>query len=267
MCPPVMGKNPANSPENPPVTNKLKLIYSMLLIVVAMPVLAKDDFSALREQMQQRIPGAVVGEIRKSPIPGLLEARVGNNTVFVTQTGDYMLIGDLVDLKTQRNLSAEQRSKEVLNKVNAVSESNMIIFAPERTLRTLTVFTDVDCPYCGKLHREVPELNKAGVRVRYLLYPRTAKGTESYRRAVAVWCANDRKKALVTAKAGGQIEMKACENPVDQIQKLGHEVGVQGTPTIVVDDGRIVPGYAPAAEIIAALGLGKPAEKNSGASK
>lgn len=250
-----------------PVTNLLKVIVAFLLAVAALPVLAKDDLSALRDLLQQRIPGTKVGEIRPSPVPGLYEVKVGNNIVFVTSSGDYMVIGDLVDLKTQRNLSAEQRSKEVLGKVNAVSESNMIIFAPERTLRTLTVFTDVDCPYCAKLHREVPELNKAGIKVRYMLYPRAGKDSETYRRAVAVWCATDQKKAISTAKAGGQLEMKNCKNPVEQHQQLGQEVGVQGTPTIVVDDGRIVPGYAPAAEIIAALGLGKTAEKKNGAEK
>lgn len=235
--------------------------------VVSLPAIAKDDLSAMREQMQKRIPGAKIGEIKPSPAPGLYEAKVGNNTVYVTSSGDYMLIGDLVDLKTERNLSAEQRSKEILSKIEAVGESNMIIFAPERTLRTVTVFTDVDCPYCAKLHREVPELNKAGIKVRYLLFPRSDKDSESFRRAVAVWCAKDRKKAITTAKAGGQIEMKTCENPVEANQKLGQDVGVQGTPTIVVDDGRTIPGYAPATEIIAALGLGKSAEKKNDIAK
>lgn len=240
-----------------------KIVYMFAALAMALPAVAKDDLSAMREQLQKRIPGAKVGEIKLSPAPGLYEAKLGNNTVYVTSSGDYMVVGDLVDLKTQRNLSAEQRSKEVLSKIEAFGESNMIIFAPERTLRTLTVFTDIDCPYCAKLHREVPELNKAGIKVRYLLFPRTEKATESYRRAVAVWCAKDRKKAITTAKAGGQIEMKTCQNPVEASQKLGQEVGVQGTPTIVVDDGRTVPGYAPAAEIIAALGLGTSAEKQT----
>ncbi len=249
--------------ESLSVSHLRKWVLMFAALAVVLPALAKDDLSAIREQLQQRIPGAKIGVIKPSPAPGLYEAKVGNNTVYVTSSGDYMLIGDLVDLKTQRNLSAEQRSKEILSKIEAIGESSMIVFAPERTLRTLTVFTDVDCPYCAKLHREVPELNKAGIKVRYLLFPRTEKDSESYRRAVAVWCAKDRKKAITTAKAGGQIEMKTCQNPVEASQKLGHEVGVQGTPTIVVDDGRTVPGYAPAAEIIAALGLGKPAEKKS----
>ena len=115
---------------------------------------------------------------------------------------------------------------------------------------------------CARLHQEVPKLTQAGVKVRYLLYPRAGKGSETYNRSIAVWCAKDRVKAIGVAKNGGTLEMKTCANPVDEHVRLGHEVGVEGTPTIVMDDGRVLPGYAPAAELLAALGLqdGKKAE-------
>ena len=143
----------------------------------------------------------------------------------------------------------------MLKAINAIGESKMIVFGPASPKRTLTVFTDVDCPYCARLHQEVPQLTAAGVKVRYLLFPRAGVGSETYKRSVAVWCAKDRAKALATAKAGGKIDMKTCPNPVDEHLKLGAEVGVEGTPALVFDDGRVVPGYAPAAQLLAALGL------------
>jgi thiol:disulfide interchange protein DsbC len=164
-------------------------------------------------------------------------------------------MGDLIDLDNKRNLTAMRRGGLVLKSIDALGEANMVILGPAKPKRTLTVFTDVDCPYCARLHQEVPKLTQAGVKVRYLLFPRAGKGSETYMRSVAVWCAKDRVKALGIAKSGGKLEMKTCANPVDEHLRLGREVGVEGTPTIVMDDGRVLPGYAPAAELLTALGL------------
>ena len=179
----------------------------------------------------------------------------GTRVAYVSADGRYMLMGDLIDLDGRRNLTATRRGGLVLKSIDALGEANMIVLGPSKPKRTLTVFTDVDCPYCSRLHQEVPKLTQAGVKVRYLLYPRAGKGSETYNRSIAVWCAKDRVKAIGIAKSGGKLEMKTCANPVDEHVRLGHEVGVEGTPTIVMDDGRVLPGYAPAAELLAALGL------------
>jgi len=220
-----------------------------------MSVQAGEDLSALRKRLEQRFSDLTISDLRPAPISGLYELTFGSRVVLVTGDGRYLIQGDLIDLETSRNLTQERHSKLVLKLIEAIGEKNMVVMGPANATRTITVFTDVDCPYCARLHREVPKLNKAGVKVRYLLYPRAGKGSETYKKSVAVWCATDRIKALGVAKAGGKIELKTCANPVDEILKLGAEVGVEGTPTLILDDGRIVPGFAPAEKLLAALGL------------
>jgi thiol:disulfide interchange protein DsbC len=175
--------------------------------------------------------------------------------VYVSADGRYLLTGDLLDVERRTNLSAPRRQALVLNRINAIGEDNMLVMGPKKAKRTITVFTDVDCPYCAKLHQEVPALIKEGVKVRYLFFPRTGIGSESYKRAVAVWCAKDRAAAMTAAKAGQPIPMNTCANPVADHYRLGESIGVQGTPTIVFDDGTLLPGYLPAPKLLALLHL------------
>jgi len=214
-----------------------------------------DDFEALKKQLEIRFNDLKIREIRPTPVAGMYEIVFGTQVAYVTADGHYMLTGNLVDLETRRNLSGERRADLIKQTLSAMSDSKAIVFAPKQTRRTITVFTDVDCPYCAKFHKEVPALNSAGIKVRYLLFPRSGKNSESYKRAIAVWCAKDRNQAIGVAKAGGKIEMKTCPNPVDSHLALGEEVGVTGTPTIVLDDGRVIPGYVPAAELARLFGF------------
>lgn len=235
--------------------NPFVRIVTFLCLLSPLLASAGDETEQLKKRLQERIGDLKVTEIRPAPVAGMYEVVFGTRVAFVSADGKHLLMGDLIDLDSQRNLTAERRTGLVLRAIEAVGEKNMVVFAPDKTKRTITVFTDVDCPYCSRLHQEVPALNRAGVKVRYLLFPRAGQGSESYKRSVAVWCAADRNKAIGIAKAGGKLDMKTCASPVDQHLKLGAEVGVEGTPTIVVDDGRMLPGFVPAAQLIPALGI------------
>ena len=230
-------------------------LINLFVLFLSHSVQAGEDIEKIKQKIQQRLPEISITEFKPAPIPGLYEIVFGTRVAYVSAEGQYILMGDLIDLDNKRNLTAMRRGGLVLKSIDALGEVNMIVLGPAKPKRTLTVFTDVDCPYCARLHQEVPKLTQAGVKVRYLLFPRAGKGTETYMRSVAVWCAKDRVKAIGIAKSGGQLEMKNCTNPVDEHLRLGKEVGVEGTPTIVMDDGRVLPGYAPAAELLTALGL------------
>jgi len=214
-----------------------------------------DDLDALKKRLEERFGDLRIHELKPTPVPGVYEMVFGTRIAFVTADGNYMITGNLIDLENRRNLTNEHRAQLISRAVNAMGDSRMIVFAPKQTRRTVTVFTDVDCPYCAKFHQDVPVLNRAGVKVRYLLFPRTGKASESYKRAVAVWCAKDRNKAIGVAKSGGKLEMRTCTNPVDDHMVLGEDIGVTGTPSMILDDGRMVPGYVPARELLALLGL------------
>lgn len=236
--------------------------YTAFLSILAGSLMATGlSADTQRDQTKKKVeaamPGITFDEFKPSAVPGLYEAVVGTRVVYFTADGAYMLNGDMVDLKTRKNLSETRRAGLFTKLLDQVGEANMIVMGPAKAKRTITVFTDVDCPYCAKLHLEVPELTKNGVKVRYLLFPRGGLGTNTYNRSVAVWCAADRVKAVGIAKAGGQIDMKTCDNPVAKHYQLGKDLGIEGTPTIFVDDGQIMPGYVPAANLLETLGIKK----------
>ena len=208
---------------------------------------------SMLETIEKLVPGMKPDQISVSPVPGLFEVTFGPRVVYLTGDGHYMVRGDLVDLNNQRNLTEETRKAARLETVNDLGESSMIVFAPESVKHTVTVFTDVDCPYCSKLHLDVPELNKQGVKVRYLAFPRTGTQSPTYHKTVSVWCADDPHEAITDAKAGRDVTPKQCENPVENHFETGQMLGVSGTPTIVFEDGTLVPGYVPAARLVKML--------------
>lgn len=236
---------------------KFPLPAVLLSTLFLMPtLLPADEMSDLKARLEQRFTDIKIREIRKSPVSGLYEMIYDTNIAYVSADGRYLIVnGQLVEPESGRNLTADRRQQLVLAEINAVNEANMVVFAPKKTLRTITVFTDVDCPYCARLHQEVPALNRAGVKVRYLLYPRAGLGSESAKRIESVWCAKDRQQAMTTTKAGGKVESKSCANPIKDHLELGRRVGVNGTPALVLDDGRMIPGYAPASALLNELGM------------
>jgi len=197
-------------------------------------------------------PGSKIEDLKPSPVPGLYEFMQGADVSYLTADGKYFLDGNVYDMSTRENLTEVLRSSARLAMINAVPESQMVIFSPKNPLYTITVFTDVDCAYCRKLHSEMAELNKLGVRVRYLFYPRTGPNTESWRKAEVVWCSADSNEALTRAKAGAQLDMnKTCgPTPVAREYELGQSIGVRGTPAIVTENGDFISGYMPPRELV-----------------
>jgi thiol:disulfide interchange protein DsbC len=196
--------------------------------------------------------GSKLEDLRPSPIPGIYELSQGADVSYLTADGKYFLDGNLYDMSTRQNLTEELRNKARIAMINSVPESQMLIFSPKNPLYTITVFTDVDCQYCRKLHSEMAELNKLGVRVRYMFYPRTGPNSESWHKAEAVWCSADRNAALTRAKAGGVLDTsKSCgPTPVAQEYALGQSIGVRGTPAIVTENGGYINGYLPPHDLV-----------------
>ncbi|MGV3592523.1 MAG: thioredoxin fold domain-containing protein, partial [Gammaproteobacteria bacterium] len=141
----------------------------------------------------------------------------------------------------------ERRNDIRRERIAALDEKDMIVFAPEGERKaTITVFTDVDCPYCRKLHAEIEALNAYGIAVRYLAFPRTGLNTETHAKMISTWCADDPKAMMTAATRGADVPPADCANPVASQYQLGREVGVTGTPALVFDDGTIMPGYVEA---------------------
>jgi thiol:disulfide interchange protein DsbC len=199
--------------------------------------------------------GSKLEDLRPSPIPGIYEFMQGADISYLTADGKYFIDGNVYDMKSRDNLTEALRSHARVALINAVPESEMVIFAPANPKYTVTVFTDVDCAYCRKLHSEIAELNRLGIRVRYVFFPRSGPGTESWKKAEVVWCSPNRNDALTRAKAGAALDMnRTCSpTPVKREYELGQSLGIRGTPAIITENGDFISGYMPPRELLAEL--------------
>lgn len=208
----------------------------------------------VRARVVAKLPGAQPGDVAASPIPGVYEVTMGGVIAYVSGDGKYLLSGNVYDLDSQVNLTASRRNAARAKALAAVSESNMIVFGPANAKMTVTVFTDIDCGYCRKFHNQIAEVNKAGVRVRYLLYPRTGPDTESWAKSEQVWCATDRREALTRAKKGEPIKGKSCGDAAIKTQyELGSDLGVEGTPAVFTQNGDYIGGFLSPTELVQAI--------------
>ena len=200
-----------------------------------------------REEIAKKIPGgARLDELHATPVPGIWEFSRDGDIAYVSADGRYAFGGDLVELGSNINLTEQHRRELRSRELAAVPESDMLVFAPKDPKYTVSVFTDVDCPYCRKLHAQIGEYNRLGIRVRYLLYPRNGPNTPSWAKAEQVWCSSNRNESLTRAKQGQELKDKACtDTPLARFWALGQKFNIQGTPAIVMTDGEMFTGYLP----------------------
>jgi thiol:disulfide interchange protein DsbC len=209
--------------------------------------------TAVRNALHSLSPKSTIQSVRSSPITGFLEVVVDGDTIYISTDGKYLISGNIIDIASKTNLTEASRAVGRRAELQKITPSQMIVFAPAHPKYTVTVFTDVDCGYCRKLHSQIADYNKQGIAVDYLFFPRTGIGSESYDKAVSVWCSPDRRQALTDAKKGMPLTKANCTNPVTMDYKLGERIGVDGTPAIFAADGTQIGGYLPPAEMRAKL--------------
>ncbi len=221
--------------------------------LVALSVQAATPAETIRKAFNKSRPDIQVANVKPSDVDGLYEVQLKDGpTVYATKDGKYFLTGDLFQLAPGGFINIAEREREAMRKARMaeVAKGEMIIFPAEgETKASIYVFTDVDCGYCRKLHNEVPQLNKLGIEVRYLAYPRDLpRGAQSRTtpKMVSAWCAKDPQEALTRLKNNQSIPTATCDNPITDQYMLGSEMGVTGTPAIVTTRGELVPGYMPA---------------------
>ena len=230
---------------------KLVIALCALLTVVTAhgENLDQDTEQRIRNSLAILLPNLRPDSIRATPIENLYEVAFGLRLVYMTADGRFLLQGKIIDLETRTEVTDDRLAELKSAAMATVDDSQVISFGPDNAAYTVSVFTDIDCGFCRKMHSEMAAYNENGIRIRYLFYPRAGIGSGSYDKAVSVWCADDRKAAMDVAKAGGTPPAKTCANPVAEHHALGQQMTIQGTPAIVLQDGDVLPGYLPPAKL------------------
>jgi thiol:disulfide interchange protein DsbC len=236
----------------------LSLITSLAVAQEAAPA---DVVQRVQASIGKLDPDLRVDGVRSTPIPGVYEVAIGPRLVYITGDGRYLIQGSISDVEKREDLTEPRRNAIRLDAINRISEDDMVIFGPKDAPHTVTVFTDIDCGFCRRLHSEIGKFNANGIRIRYLFMPRTGKGSESYQKAVGVWCAKDRRQAMTDAKAGKDVPAQSCKNPVDDHMALAELMAINGTPALILPDGELLPGYVPAERLKSVLQGDRPAAR------
>jgi thiol:disulfide interchange protein DsbC len=229
---------------------------SLLALAVLVPALghAASGEDAVRAAVKQLAPNAKIDAIAPSPIAGMFEVVIDGSLVYVPADGKYLISGDVWQVDGKKNLSDARRAGLHKTALHSFGDDKRIIYpatGPEK--HKVTVFTDIDCGYCRKLHQDIANYNKAGITVEYMFFPRAGIASESYNKIVSVWCAADRNEALTKAKGGADPELKTCPNPVAEEFELGRRIGVAGTPAIFAEDGSQIGGYLTVDQMVSRL--------------
>ena len=211
------------------------------------------DEDQVRKAIARLAPDAVIESVQPAPMPGIYQAVVGGNDVYVSADGKFLMSGVLWDVDGRKNLTEAGRSVRRQQALASIGPEQRIAFPAAEPKHTITVFTDLDCGYCRKLHEQMADYNAVGISVEYLLFPRGGLDSPSYNNAVSVWCADDQQKALTLAKQGQLPPPKICPNPIREEFQLGQRIGVGSTPTIVTESGAMLLGYVPPEQLLAQL--------------
>ncbi len=216
-----------------------KILTGMALLAVSALSVAADGEKTARDAIHSLLPMAIIDEVVKSDLPGFYEVIISGQVTYVTEDGKYLLQGKLYDVPLKKDLTSARIATMREEALAKLPESKVMLFAPENPKHTVTVFTDVDCPYCRQFHKQIAEYNRLGIAVRYVLYPLDIHPGAD-KKAAAVWCAKDRNAAYTAAMNGQDPGTGSCTNPVAETKALGETLGINATPTVLAEDGTMV---------------------------
>ena len=239
------------------ILRKAGSVLTAALLFVSVPALAEEvsaELQAVRDTVSEHFAEIGAEDVFESPIDGWYTIRKGAIIAYITGDGRYLLQGDLIDLENNANLSEESRNDARVIMMSAVPNEELIVFTPENVEHTVSIFTDIDCTFCRRLHAQMDQYMEQGIEIRYFLYPRNGPTSPSWAKAESVWCADDRNEALTLAKLDQEYPSRTCDSSiVSNHYSIGQDVGLRGTPAIVLDDGTLFSGYLPPEQLKQAI--------------
>jgi thiol:disulfide interchange protein DsbC len=229
-----------------------KFVTSILVAITmvhATAVNSKEPSKEIVAGIKNLAPTAKVSSMESTPVEGISEIVIetgrGGEVYYISNDGKYLLNGNMIETASRQDLTENKKSGIRKDIVAKFGQSERIDFFPDEMKHHLTVFTDIDCGYCRKLHNQIDEYNALGIGISYLFFPRAGLKSPSYDKAVTVWCSDNKQEALTSAKTGITLENKTCDNPIEKQYMAGQAAGVTGTPALVLDNGKLMPGYLP----------------------
>jgi thiol:disulfide interchange protein DsbC len=235
-------------------TLSLALLLAASAPVAAGPAKAPPALDQVRKAFALRFPNVPATEFRPTPVPGIYEVTIGVDVFYVSADARYVVRGTLMDVEHNEDLRERRQAEIRRTLIAAVPDSQFIVFREGTPKHSVTVLTDVDCAYCRKLHASIGEYTKRGIEIRYLFFPRTGLGTESWQKAQDVWCSKDRNAALTLAKRGQPLPHGNCDTAaVVTGYRLGETLRLDGTPMIIASDGHQIGGYLTPDEMLQKL--------------
>ena len=223
---------------------------------LSFPASADDaaELQHVRETVASMFDGIDEEDIFPSDVDGWYTIRKGAIIAYISGDGRYLLQGDLIDLAEQVNLSEKDRNAARMKMMTSVDDDQAIVFTPDVVRHTVSIFTDIDCTFCRRLHNQIEEYMDEGIEVRYFLYPRNGPTSPSWAKAEQVWCSDNRNEALTLAKLDKTFPTRDCDSSiVSNHYSMGQDVGLRGTPAIVLEDGTLFSGYLPPQQLTEAI--------------
>ncbi|MDA7841439.1 DsbC family protein [Gammaproteobacteria bacterium] len=205
-----------------------------------------------KDAMKEKYPNIKINSIDQVN-DSFFEITIQDQLYYLTSDFKHLIVGNVIDFKTGKNLTENRLKKERVKYLSEINDKNIIIYKPEKTKYTVTIFTDTSCPYCQKLHNEVSELLLNNIEIHYVLFSRNGNDDDAYSDMVSIWCSENQKKALDKAFSNDFLETKTCINPIADNYLIARDLKVNGTPMIYMEDGSVIPGYVSSDKIIDAL--------------
>ncbi|MGB0134508.1 DsbC family protein [Dokdonella sp.] len=230
----------------------MRLLFILLTLFLAVDASAATPEETVQAAMAKLAPQVKIDMVQESVIPGFYEAIIGSQFIYVSKDGRFVLDGSAIDANNQRDITEAARAKNRMASLKNIGPDKRIIFAPPNPKWSVTVFTDIDCPFCRRFHEQIEAYNAAGISVEYVFLPlEMHPGAD--KKAEAVWCAIDRKSAFTAAMKGGDTGSATCQNPVAESIDVARAIGINGTPTMLASDGtKVAPQIALVPEKLAA---------------
>ncbi len=236
----------------PILKHRLLTTLCCLASLFSVPAFSSEaDVDTIFDALKTRVDGLERNQIVPSPVNGLYTVTLGFDVYFVSANGEYLINGDVIELATGSKIGGTGLDAKRKRMIETVSVDDMVVYPALNEKKTaISIFTDITCPYCRKLHEQIPELLKAGIEVRYLAFPRAGGQSQAATDMASIWCADDKQAAMTASKEGRKVKPAQCDNPVAEHFQLRVDMQIRGTPAIILESGAIIAGYVPAESLI-----------------